>query len=164
MISRTLVLMAVGLAVVGALIFLMFGVTTGAHLRLEGKILKIRMYQQPGSSGTLVFADFRIENPSNVPFVVESVKLRLQPASGDAAEASIISKADTESVFQYQKLLGPKYNDVLSTRDRVGAHQMMDRMAGARFEVPEAAVNGRKSLRIEFTDVDGAVAEIGESK
>jgi len=164
MASRTLVLMAVGLAVVGALIFLLFGVTTGAHLRLDGKILKVRVYRQPGSGSSLVFADFRAGNPSDVPFVVESVKLRLEPATGDPEESNAISKLDTENVFRYLKILGPQYNDVLAARDRIGPHETLDRMAGARFEVPEAVVNARKSLRIEITDVDGAVAEIRENR
>lgn len=156
--------MAVGLAVVAGLIFFMFGVTTGAHLRLEGKILKVRVYQQTGSSGTLVFADFRVTNPSDVPFVVDEIKLTLQPAAGDSVQASAISKPDTENVFRYIKLLGPMYNDVLSARDRIAPRQSVDRMVGARFELPEAAVDGRKSLRISIAEVDGAVAEIGESE
>jgi hypothetical protein len=162
--SRTLVPMAVGLTVVGALIFLMFGVTTGAHLRLEGKVLKVRVFQQSGSGASLVFTDFRVQNPSDVPFVVDSVKLVLEPTTGEPMEASAISKVDTENVFEYMKLLGPKYNDVLSIRDRIEPHQSMDRMAGARFEVPEAVVDGRKALRIVITEVDGAVGELSESE
>ena len=164
MASRGFVLMAVGLAVVAALLFFMFGVTTGAHLRLEGKILKVRVYQQPSSGASLVFADFRVANPSDVPFVVDSVKLTLVPASGDPSDANAIAKVDTENVFRYVKILGPKYNDVLAGHDRILPHQTVDRMAGARFEAPESAVDGRKSLRIEIAGVDGAVAEITDSK
>jgi hypothetical protein len=164
MASRALLLMAVGLVVVAALIFFMFGVTTGAHLRLDGKILKVRVYPQAASGSSLVFAEFRLTNPSDVPFVVESVKLRLEPVSGDSADANVISKVDTENVFRYLKILGPQYNDVLAAHDRITPHQTMDRMAGARFEVPEAIVDGRKSLRIVITDVDGAVAEITDGK
>jgi hypothetical protein len=156
--------MATGLAVVAALIFFLFGVTTGNHLRLEGKILKVRVYQQPSSGASLVFVDFRVGNPSDVPFMVDSVKLRMESASGETAEASAISKVDTENIFLYQKLLGPKYNDVLSVRDRIAPHQTMDRMAGARIELPEAAVDKRKSMTVVITDVDGAVAEIPEIK
>ena len=115
-------------------------------------------------TGSLVFVDFRVQNPSDVPFVVDSLKLVLEPATGEALEASTISKADTATIFQYLKLLGPKYNDVLSTRDRVSPHQTTDRMAGARFEVPEAVVDGRKSLKLVISEVDGAVEELGEAK
>lgn len=156
--------MFAGLAVVGALIFFMFGVTTGAHLRLEGKILKVRTFQQPGTAASLVFVDFRAGNPSDVPFVVDSVQLRLEPANGETMAASAISRADTENVFRYLQLLGPKYNDVLAIRDKVAPHQTLDRMSGARFEVPEDVVNGRKSLHLVITEVDGAVADLTESK
>jgi len=35
-------------------------------------------------------------------------------------------------------------------------------MAGARFEVPESAVNSRRSIRVRIEDVDGASADITE--
>ncbi|MEQ1885905.1 MAG: hypothetical protein ABL967_12655 [Bryobacteraceae bacterium] len=162
--SRTLLIMFLGLAVVGALIFFMFGVTTGAHLRLEGRILKVRTFQQPGTGASLVFVDFRVSNPSDVSFMVDSVKLRLEPANGEIMEASAISKADTENVFRYLQLLGPKYNDVLAIRDKVVPHESVDRMAGARFEVPEAVVDGRRALHLVISEVDGAVADLTESK
>ena len=46
--------MAAGLAVVAALIFFLLGVTTGQHLRLEGKILKVRVYQQPSGASLVL--------------------------------------------------------------------------------------------------------------
>jgi hypothetical protein len=153
-----------GLGVVGVLIFLMFSVTTGAHLRLEGKILKVRVLALPGSRASLVMVDFRATNPSDVLLVVGSVKLRLQPAQGDPVEGQGIAKSDIASVFQYEKLLGPKYNDVLASQDRIAPHQAGDHMAGARFEMPEAAVNARRSLSVVIEDVDGTVAELAETR
>ena len=35
-------------------------------------------------------------------------------------------------------------------------------MAGARFELPETAINARKAIRIRIEDVDGAAAELSE--
>jgi len=37
-------------------------------------------------------------------------------------------------------------------------------MTGARFDVPEAAIKSRKGIRLQIEDVDGTVAELGESK
>ena len=156
------IFLAVGLAVVGGLIFTMFTATQGAHLRLEGKILKVRVLALPGSAASIVIVDFRVTNPSNVPFVVNSVTLHLEPATGDAADGNTISKNDIENVFRYQKLLGPKYNDTLSLQDRIAPHATADLMTGARFELPESAVNGRKSIRLRIEDVDNASAEITE--
>jgi hypothetical protein len=97
-----------------------------------------------------------------VPFVVNSVTFHLQPATGDAADGATISKNDIENIFRYQKLLGPKYNDTLSLQDRIAPHKTADLMAGARFELPESAVNSRKSIRVRIEDVDGTAAEITE--
>ena len=156
------IFLAAGLAVVGGLIFTLFTATEGAHLRLEGKILKVRVLALPGSAASIVVADFRVTNPSNVPFVVNSVTFQLEPAKGDTADGTTISKNDIENIFRYQKLLGPKYNDTLSLQDRIAPHKTADLMAGARFELPETAVNSRKSVRLRIEDVDGAAAELTE--
>ena len=156
------IFLAVGLAVVGGLVFTLLTATQGAHLRLEGKILKVRVLALASSGASLVILDFRATNPSNVPFVANSVTLHLQPATGDAVDAQTISKADIENVFRYEKLLGPKYNPILSLQDRIPPHQTVDLMAGARFELPEAAINARKAIRIRIEDVDGTAAELSE--
>jgi hypothetical protein len=151
-----------GLAVVGALLFLLLAGTKSAHLRLEGKILKVRVLALPDGKASIVTADFRATNPSDVLMVVSSVKLRLQLAQGDPVEGATVSKSDLATVFQYMRLLGPKYNDVLGAQDRIHPHEALDRMAGARFELPEAAVQGRRGLTVVIEDVDGTVAELSE--
>jgi hypothetical protein len=156
------IFLVAGLAVVGGLIFTMLTATQGAHLRLEGKILKVQVLALPGSAASIVVVDFRVTNPSNVPFVVNSVTLHLEPAKGDASDGNTISKSDIDNMFRYEKLLGPKYNDTLSLQDRIPAHKTADLMTGARFELPESAMNGRKSIRLRIEDVDGATAEITE--
>jgi hypothetical protein len=156
------IFLGAGLAVVGGLIFTMLTATQGAHLRLDGKILKVRVLAISGGAASIAIVDFRVTNPSNVPFVVNSVTLHLEPASGDASDGATISKSDIENMFRYEKLLGPKYNDTLSLQVRIAPHKTADLMAGARFEVPESAVNSRKSIRLRLEDVDGAVAEIME--
>jgi hypothetical protein len=110
-----------------------------------------------------VVVDFRAVNPSDVPFVGNSVTIRLEPATGDAIEGAPISKFDVDNIFRYEKLLGPKYNDVYSLQDRIAPRQTVDRMAAARFELREPAINSRKALRIRLEDVDGAVADLSEA-
>jgi hypothetical protein len=156
------IFLAAGLAVVGGLIFTMLTATQGAHLRLEGKILKVRVLALPGRAASIMVVDFRATNPSNVPFVVNSVTLHLEPATGQVADGTTISKNDVENIFRYEKLLGPKYNDTLSLQDRIPPHKIVDLMAGARFELPEGAVNSRKSIRLRIEDVDGTAAELTE--
>ena len=155
-------MLGAGLVVVAGLIFTLFSTTKGAHLRLEGKVLKVRVLALNAGS-SLVVADFRVANPSDVPFVVNSVKLILDPAKGDPIEGMTAARSDLDRAFEYAKVLGPKYNDVLTIQDRVAPHASMDRMAGARIELPEAAINTRKNLRVQFEDVDGTIAEVGET-
>ena len=156
------IFLVLGLAVVGGLIFTMFTATEGAHLRLEGKILKVRVLAL-GGDASLVVVDFRATNPSNVPFVVNSVTLHLEPATGEAVDGRTASKVNIENIFSYEKLLGPKYNAVLSLQDRIAPHQTEDLMAGARFELPESAIDGRKMIRLRLEDVDGTAAELSEA-
>jgi len=156
------IFLALGLVVVGGLVFTMFTATKGAHLRLEGKILKVRVLPL-GGDASLVVLDFRATNPSNVPFVVNSVTLHLEPASGEVVDGRTASKTNIENIFRYEKILGPKYNPILSLQDRIPAHQTADLMAGARFELPEAAINSRKMIRLRLEDVDGAAAELSEA-
>jgi hypothetical protein len=160
---RFWIFLVLGLAVVGAGIFMLLTTTSGAHLRLEGKILKVRVLPLTGSAASLVIVDFRATNPSDVPFVASSVTLQLDPAKGDTLDGTPISKPDVDNVFRYEKLLGPKYNDVFSLQDRIAPHQTADRMAAARFNITESAVNSRKALRVRLEDVDGAVAELTEA-
>jgi hypothetical protein len=156
------IFLALGLAVAGGIVLTLLTATQGAHLRLEGKILKVRVLPLTGSGASLVIVDFRATNPSNVPFIANSVTLSLTPAAGDAVEGRTASKNDIENVFRYEKLLGPKYNPTLSLQDRIPPHQTVDRMAGARFELPEGSIDGRKGIRLRMEEIDGAVAELGE--
>jgi len=155
------ILLGVGLAVVAAGLGILLVGTKGNHLELDGEILHTRVMElNPNAS--LVIVDFRVRNPSDVPFVVKSVTLELTPASGQEVDGRTISKPDLENVFQYEKLIGPKFNDALSIEDRIGPHQTTDRMAGARFEMGESAIDARKALKLRIEDLDGTVSEIGE--
>jgi hypothetical protein len=157
------IFLILGLAVVGVVLSGVLLSTKGAHLDLTGEVLKVRVLAL-NPKASLVIVDFRVTNPSDVPFVVRAVDMKLDPRSGETTDGRSISKPDVENVFKYEKLLGPKYNDVLSLQDRVNPHQTVDRMSGARFEVPEAVVNSRKGIHLHIEDVDGAMVDITEKK
>jgi len=155
--------LGIGLAVVAMGLGITLFSTKGAHLELDGRILHVRVLSlNPNAS--IVVLDFRAKNPSDVQFVVKNVELVLEPASGEPVVGTSISKADVDNVFKYEKLLGPKYNDVLTIRDKIGAHQTLDRMDGARFELGETAIDARKSIKLRIEDMDGTMAEIVEKK
>ena len=155
--------LGIGLAVVVVAIVLTLAGTKGSHLELNGNILKVRVLSlNPNAS--IVILDFRAKNPSDLVFVVKNVTIVLEPGSGAAVEGALISKFDIENVFKYEKLLGEKYNEVLSIRDKIAPRQTVDRMVGARFELAEEAINARKSIKLRIEDMDGAVAELGEKQ
>lgn len=155
------IFLAAGLAIVALLIAGLLVGTKSAHLELRGKILKVRVLSL-GPNASLVVTDFRVTNPSAVPFVVSSVEMKLERSSGEAVAGSEVSRVDIDSVFQHQKLIGPHFNDVLTLQDKIGPRQTLDRMAGARFELPESAVDQRQTIRLRIEDVDGTTAEITE--
>ena len=123
----------------------------------------MRVLALPGSAASLVVVDFRAVNPSDVPFVGGSVTIRLEPATGEVVDGTPIAKPDVENIFRYEKLLGPKYNEVYSLQDRIAPHQTVDRMAAARFELREPTINNRKAIRIRLEDVNGTVTELPET-
>lgn len=152
-----------GLAVVAAGIgFLLIG-TKGNHLELDGTILKVRvMPLSPVAS--LVIVDFRVWNPSDVPFVMKDATLTLEPASGAILDGMSVSKPDIENVFKYNPILGPKFNDVLGIKDRIEPHQRLDRMVGARFEIPDLQAEDRKAVHLHIEELDGVTADLVEKK
>ncbi len=151
--------LVVGLAIVGAGIGLVFMGTAKNHLDLTGEVLKVRTVAL-SPDATYVVADFRVKNPSNIEFDVKNIEITIDPAKGEPLKGTIASKADVETMFQYQKLIGPKFNSVLSLRDRVGAGKSGDFMVGARFDAPESDVAARKAVHLKIEDLDGAVAQI----
>ncbi len=153
----------IGLAVVGiGIAFVLIG-TSGNHLELKGTILKVRVLPlSPVAS--LVIVDFRVNDPSDVPWVMKGATLTLDPASGATLDGMTVSKPDIENVFKYNPILGPKFNDVLGIEDRIAPHQRIDRMVGARFEIPESQAEDRKAVHLHFEEIDGVTADLVETK
>ncbi|HUA86011.1 MAG TPA: hypothetical protein VMB85_19275 [Bryobacteraceae bacterium] len=151
--------LGIGLAVVAVAIAMTLWGTKGSHLELDGKILKVRVLSlNPNAS--IVVVDFRATNPSDLLFVVKNVTMTLTPGTGQPVDGTLISKYDLENVFKYEKLLGEKYNDALSIGDKIARHQTVDRMVAARFELGEPVIDSRQSLKLQFEDMDGAIAVI----
>lgn len=153
----------IGLFVVICAVGFMFYIQRGAHIELKGSVLKVRTQAMDASSSVAVI-DFRFVNPSNYPFVVQEVNISLVDKDGKTVEGTTVSELDARRLFQYYPVLGQKYNDSLLMRDKIPGRASMDRMIVARFEIPEAAVQSRKDLKIKITDVDGPEAELVEAK
>jgi hypothetical protein len=150
----------IGLAIVGGGIFAVIYKNKGSHPELKGSILKVRSLAD--GDGAIVFVDFRVTNTAAIPFVVNSVQMTLETLDGEVATAVVFSKSDVDKVARYAKLLGPKYNDVLSIQDKVPPVETVDRMAAGRFNFPPRFLNPRKTFHLRITEADGVVSEIVE--
>jgi hypothetical protein len=158
--GRGVIAFLVGLGVVGAAIFGAFYMNRGSHVQLTGSILKVRTLAD--GDGAIVFADFRVTNTAAIPFVVASVQMSMETPEGEVASAVPLSKSDVEKISKAYKLLGPKYNDVLSVKDQLPPLERSDRMAAGRFKFPPKFLESRKTLRLRIEEVDGAAVEIVE--
>jgi hypothetical protein len=133
----------------------------GAHVELKGAILKVRTMGMDDNS-SLAVVDFRFANPSDVPFVVRTVDVSATGADGQNLTSTPVPEVDAKRIFEYYPILGQKYNASLITRDRIPGRTKEDRMIVARFEIPVAALDARKNLKIRIEDVDGPVSELAE--
>jgi hypothetical protein len=154
-----LVILAIGLGIVAAMAAAILYLNRGSHIQLKGEIQKVRL-QEMDDNSTVVVADFRFVNPASYPFVVRKVDMFVETLEGDELDGKEVSEPDARRLFDYYKLLGPKYNDTFTIREKVAPQQSMDRMLAARFEVPASRIEQRKRLRIRVEDVDGAVSEL----
>lgn len=161
--TRLALLLLASLAVISGIVWFTYSENQSGLVRLQGEVLKVRTYQLDPSA-TLVFADFRITNPTDSAFTVESLEMELVPKEGEPLEGGVLTKREIDQVFAYQKLSGPQYNDPLIVRDRIEPGETQDRMAVARFDVPESAIDARGGLQVRIHEIDGQASEIVEKR
>ena len=157
-------LIFVGIAVVAIVIAVVFIVTAnkGAHLQLEGKILKVRTGAL-GEGNSIAVMDFRVQTPSDLPFVVRNVEISLEKPNGEMVDGVTVSKADLKQLFQYNRFLGDQYNDGLGLKDTIAPHSTVDRMVAAHFEVSDQDLDKAKAVHVSIQDVDGPLWETSAS-
>lgn len=140
-------------AVIVAVLWYGFATTKGNHLAPEGKIGKVRV-QKVEDNVSFVVIDFNMKNDSDRDMIVHSVTVTVDGPEGSMDGMSVSAK-DLESAFHAYPELGQKFNPVLKDRDAVPAHQELDRMVAARFDVPAETLEARKKLTLKVDDVTG---------
>ena len=145
------------LLIVGAFLFF----TRGGHMRIEGRILKVRTHPADESS-TVAIVDFRFANPAAYTWMVKKVDVVCDMKDGSTIESTTVSDMDATRLLDYFKELGGKYNDTLRVRDKIPAGQSWDRMVAARFEVPESKIEQRSRFRLRVQESDGNISELVE--
>jgi hypothetical protein len=145
---------AIGLVVVGVVVFTVVSSTKGSHLELKGQVVKARTGALDDTH-SIAILDFRVGNPSDIPFVVRQVWVTVEKADGEKLRGDMVSKRDVNQVFQYNKFLGVQYNDALSIKDEVKPHGQIDRMVAASFPLSQADLEKSKTIDLWVQDMDG---------
>ena len=156
--KQLLIFFGVGVLVIGIAIFLVLTSTKGSHLVLNGKVLKIRTGALSDSDSIAVM-DLRMENPSNLVFVVRQVEVTLEKKDGSMADGLVVAKGDLKQLFQYNRFLGDQYNDSLTIKDQIPPHATVDRMLAARFDVKKDDLEAAKAIHVSIQDMDGPLFE-----
>jgi len=160
--KRFLMFFGLGIVIIAIAVFSVLTSNKGSHLVLQGKILKVRSGALDANNSIAVL-DFRLQNPSDVPFVVQDVKVTLEKNDGQDSEGANIAKSDLPQLFRYNRFLGEQYNDGLTLKDTIPPHGMLDRMVAVRFEVSRTQLESAKAVRLHIDDVDGPMFETTES-
>ena len=160
--KQFLTFFGVGIVVIAVAVFTVLYTHRGAHLELKGEILKIRTGALSDRDSIAVL-DFRVENISDVPFVVRQVTVSADQTNGTSADSAIISKMDLHQLFQYNRFLGDQYNDSLSIKDTIPPHAKVDRMVAARFDLPVKELESAKTIHLSIEDMDGPLFETSRS-
>ncbi len=139
---------------VGIVLFSVLSGTKGSHLELKGQVVKARTGALDDTH-SIAILDFRVANPSDIPFVVRQVWVTVEKADGEKLRGDLVSKMDVNRVFEYNKFLGVQYNDPLSIKDEVTPHGQIDRMVAASFPLSQADLEKAKTIDLWVQDMDG---------
>jgi hypothetical protein len=160
--KRLLIFFGLGVVALAIAVVVILTGNKGAHLQLEGKILKVRTGAL-GEGNSLAAMDFRVENPSDKPFVVRTVDISLETKDGMMVDGVTVSKSDLKQMFQYNRFLGDQYNQGLGLQDTIPPHSTVDRMVAAHFEVGAPELEKAKAVHLSIQDVDGPLWETSAS-
>jgi hypothetical protein len=160
--KRLLIFFGIGVVAVAIAVVVILSANKGAHLQLQGKIMKVRTGAL-GEGNSIAVMDFRVENPSDKPFVVRTVDIALEQKNGEMLDGITVSKADLKQLFQYNRFLGDQYNDGLGLQDSIAPHSTVDRMVAAHFEVSDQDLEKAKAVHLSIQDVDGPLWETSQS-
>jgi hypothetical protein len=156
--KQVLIFFGIGLVALVIAVTVILTANKGSHLELQGKILKVRTGAL-GDGNSIAAMDFRVTNPSDLPFTVRNVEISLEKPSGEMVDGVTISKSDLKQMFQYNRFLGDQYNEGLGLQDVIAPHATVDRMVASHFEVSDADLEKAKAVHLSIQDVNGPLWE-----
>lgn len=156
-----MIAMGAGVVCIAILVAAILVKQRGAHIAVSGQVIKVRTAPLDENS-TIVVLDFRVTNSSDYPFVARNVTAIFEDAAGNRTDGTTASEIDAQHIFQGVPVLGEKYNQSMIERDQVNPRGTLTRMVMARFDMPEAKLQGRKRFVIQIEEIDGQLFEIAE--
>ncbi|BDC49174.1 hypothetical protein F183_A14900 [Bryobacterales bacterium F-183] len=127
--------------------------TSDSRLTMTGEVLKVRT-QEMTPETTLVIADFRMKNESNIGFNLREAVLIWTDAQGKDHECDHVAGSDLQRILTQLPQIGPAFNKPFVIGDKVESKAMMDRMTAGVAQASEADFEKRKSIRLRLTDID----------
>lgn len=156
---RTLVSILGAVAIVAAVVAVIWTSGKKYHLVLTGDILKVRTHGIDNENA-IAIVDFRLHNPTAVRCVVKDVKATLDTANGQTLDGDSVSEIDARRLFEYYPAIGQKYNPTLMIRAKIDPGQTIDRMLAVSFKTSAQGIEQRKGLHIQILDADGQLIVI----
>ena len=153
----------VGLVVVALVAGIVYWSNRGSQVRLGGQIVRVRTLATSDSSSVLI-AEVRIENPARVPFIVREVRLSMTNAKGLPVAADPIAQGDLDRLLGYFPAEGPRYNETLKVKSKIGGGSRADWTVPASFRLPQSELDARRSFSVDIEDVDGVVVTVAERR
>lgn len=160
--SKQLVAVFVGLAVVTVALMAILVSTRKNRVELTGEVLKVRSHQIDPEH-TLFLIDFRVSNPSTQQFVVREVEVFIDEPDGKSTPGELFPEIDARRVIDYYKAIGTKYTPGLLRKDKINPGQSLDRSIALSAPMTDDRLQKRKGLRLVVHDIDGAKTEFAES-
>ena len=96
--KRLLIFFGLGVVAIAIAVVVIVSANKGSHLELQGKILKVRTGPL-GEGNSIAVIDFRVENPSDKPFVVRTVDISLEKRNGEMVDGVTVSRGDLKQLF-----------------------------------------------------------------
>jgi hypothetical protein len=156
-----LIAFSIGLVIIGLLVAGVMFMQRGSAIEFQAKFLKVRTAPLDETS-TVAVVDLRLTNPSDLLLQIRQVQLEMEDAKGTRIPGDVISDGDTRRVFEALPVLGTKFLETLSMRQRVTSRSTGDYMVAARFAVPVAQVDARARFVLHVEEVDGKSFEFLE--
>jgi len=152
---------AIGLAVIGLLVAGVMFMQRGDAIQIQMRVLKTRTAPLDETS-TVAVMDSRVSNPSNLVLEVRQVTVEMVDAAGNTTTGDVIGEGDTKRVFEALPILGQKFLETLSMRQRIAPRSVGDYMVAARFAAPVAQVDARRRFVIHVEEADGKTFDFNE--